>query len=49
MWAGPDVRQDALDECNAAVVAGGFAADCEVVIEDAAEEASQGPGIVAAE
>lgn len=48
MWAGPDVRQDALDECNEAVVAGGFAADCEVVIEDAAEEAGQGSGIAAA-
>jgi hypothetical protein len=49
MWAGPDVRQQALDECNEAVVAGGFAADCEVVIEDPAEEASQGAGTVAAE
>lgn len=49
MWAGPDVRQQALDECNEAVVAGGFVADCEVVIEDAPEVENQAPAAGAVE
>lgn len=35
MWSGKDVRQSALDECDAAVEAQGLAPDCEIVVDDA--------------